>query len=314
MAAAATPIGATDGVLVLLQLGGGNDGLSMVVPDAGPRRPRPLPRRSAATSPPPTRSPSPRASASTPACRSSRPATTPARSPSCGAWARPAATYSHFTSTATWMAGTTGAARDTGWLGRWLDGVPESAGRPAGRDDRPVGAAPPPGPIGGRHRTRVERRPLRRRPARGLAGARVRRDQAPWAPAPPAAAGCPTWSPTPGPSSIALAQTAVADVHARAARRFGPPVAHPGRPADQRRPRRAGDRLLVRQLRPARRPLVGLPEAPLRARRGHRGVLRHPVADVPQPGHPRHLLRVRPHRAGQRLGRLRPRHRVGRSS
>ncbi|HEX7133526.1 MAG TPA: DUF1501 domain-containing protein, partial [Iamia sp.] len=35
---------------------------------------------------------------------------------------------SHFTSTATWMAGTTGSSRATGWLGRWLDGVPESAG------------------------------------------------------------------------------------------------------------------------------------------------------------------------------------------
>src|SRR5687768_1344720 len=34
MAAAATPIGATDGVLVVLQLGGGNDGMSMVVPGA----------------------------------------------------------------------------------------------------------------------------------------------------------------------------------------------------------------------------------------------------------------------------------------
>ncbi|HEX7133875.1 MAG TPA: hypothetical protein VF228_14965, partial [Iamia sp.] len=32
MAAAATPIGPRDGVLVVLQLGGGNDGMSMVVP------------------------------------------------------------------------------------------------------------------------------------------------------------------------------------------------------------------------------------------------------------------------------------------
>ena len=34
---------------------------------------------------------------------------------------------SHFSSTASWMAGTAGSDRTTGWLGRWLDDVPGSA-------------------------------------------------------------------------------------------------------------------------------------------------------------------------------------------
>ncbi|QXC63313.1 DUF1501 domain-containing protein [Aquihabitans sp. G128] len=33
---------------------------------------------------------------------------------------------SHFSSTASWMAGTAGTSRTSGWLGRWLDGVPEA--------------------------------------------------------------------------------------------------------------------------------------------------------------------------------------------
>lgn len=35
---------------------------------------------------------------------------------------------SHFSSIASWMAGTAGTSRSTGWLGRWLDGVPDAAG------------------------------------------------------------------------------------------------------------------------------------------------------------------------------------------
>ena len=35
---------------------------------------------------------------------------------------------SHFSSTASWMAGTAGPGRSNGWLGRWLDGVPGSTG------------------------------------------------------------------------------------------------------------------------------------------------------------------------------------------
>ncbi len=34
--------------------------------------------------------------------------------------------HSHFSSTATWMAGTATTTRSSGWLGRWLDGVPEA--------------------------------------------------------------------------------------------------------------------------------------------------------------------------------------------
>ncbi|HEU5151464.1 MAG TPA: DUF1501 domain-containing protein [Iamia sp.] len=127
MAAAATPIGPRDGVLVVLQLGGGNDGMSMVAPgadhpDHGRYRtvrgglavtggltladglvlnPR-LPKLKA------------RYDAGKVAVVRGVGQTTP--------------DYSHFSSTATWMAGTSGSGRTTGWVGRWLDGVPESAG------------------------------------------------------------------------------------------------------------------------------------------------------------------------------------------
>ena len=126
MAAAATPIGAHDGVLVVLQLGGGNDGLGLVSPTAAHRdsgryrtargnlavtgalgladglglHPR-LPRLKA------------RWDAGQVAVVQGVGQTT--------------SDLSHFTSTAAWMAGTKGTSRTTGWLGRWLDGVPESA-------------------------------------------------------------------------------------------------------------------------------------------------------------------------------------------
>ena len=50
---------------------------------------------------------------------------------------------SHFSSTASWMAGTSGSARTTGWLGRWLDGVPESDAGLRAVTDRLLGPAAP---------------------------------------------------------------------------------------------------------------------------------------------------------------------------
>ncbi|HEV7721565.1 MAG TPA: DUF1501 domain-containing protein, partial [Iamia sp.] len=127
MAAAATPIGATDGVLVILQLGGGNDGMSMVVPtsshaDHGRYR---TARGSLAVTAPLTLADGLGLHPRLPKLKARYDAGKVAVVRGVG---QTTADYSHFSSTATWMAGTTGSSRTTGWLGRWLDGVPESAG------------------------------------------------------------------------------------------------------------------------------------------------------------------------------------------
>ncbi len=127
MATAATPIGATDGVLVVLQLGGGNDGMSMVVPtynhaDHGRYR---TVRGNLAVTAPLTLADDLGLHPRLPKLKARYDAGKVAVVRGVG---QTTADYSHFSSTATWMAGTTGSSRTTGWLGRWLDGVPESAG------------------------------------------------------------------------------------------------------------------------------------------------------------------------------------------
>lgn len=127
MAAAATPIGPRDGVLVILQLGGGNDGMSMVVPtsghpDSGRYR---TARGNLAVTAPLTLADDLGLHPRLPKLKARYDAGKVAVVRGVG---QTTADYSHFSSTATWMAGTTGSARTTGWLGRWLDGVPESAG------------------------------------------------------------------------------------------------------------------------------------------------------------------------------------------
>jgi len=127
MAAAATPIGATDGVLVVLQLGGGNDGMSMVVPTASHAdhgRYQTM-RGNLAVTAPLTLADGLGLHPRLPKLKARYDAGKVAVVRGVG---QTTADYSHFTSTATWMAGTTGSARTSGWLGRWLDGVPESAG------------------------------------------------------------------------------------------------------------------------------------------------------------------------------------------
>jgi uncharacterized protein (DUF1501 family) len=126
MAGAATPIGTHDGVLVVVQLGGGHDGMSMVVPRDGHRdhsRYRSF-RGSLAVSGaltlPETLGLHPRMSKLKARYDKGRVAIV-------RGVGLPVDDLSHFSSTATWMAGTSTSARDTGWLGRWLDGVPESA-------------------------------------------------------------------------------------------------------------------------------------------------------------------------------------------
>lgn len=127
MAAAATPIGATDGVLVVLQLGGGNDGMSMVVPgaDHADHSRYGTARGNLAVTGGLTLADGLALHPRLPKLKARYDAGKVAVVRGVG---QTTADYSHFSSTATWMAGTAGSSRATGWLGRWLDGIPESAG------------------------------------------------------------------------------------------------------------------------------------------------------------------------------------------
>lgn len=122
-AAAASPLAPEDTILVVVMLGGGNDGINTLVP-VGDSRYATL-RRSLSV-----------ADGSHPI------ATGLALHPSLGRLAAryrqgkvaivrgvgdPTLDRSHFTSMASWMAGTSGTDRRTGWLGRYLDTVPGSA-------------------------------------------------------------------------------------------------------------------------------------------------------------------------------------------
>lgn len=126
LAAAATPVGPTQGILVALQLGGGNDGMSTVVPTASHRdhgRYRSF-RGNLAVSAPLTLADGLGLHPRLPKLKARYDAGKVAVVRGVG---QPAYDLSHFSSMATWMAGTSGSSRTTGWLGRWLDGVPESA-------------------------------------------------------------------------------------------------------------------------------------------------------------------------------------------
>ncbi|WP_426571597.1 DUF1501 domain-containing protein [Aquihabitans sp. McL0605] len=122
LAAAATPVGATEGILIVIHLGGGNDGLNTVVPigDAAYRTLRgglaiasPLPLSPTFGFHPALAGLKSRFAAGKVAIVH-------------GVGQSTVTDLSHFSSTASWMAGTAGPSRTTGWLGRWLDGVSES--------------------------------------------------------------------------------------------------------------------------------------------------------------------------------------------
>lgn len=122
LAAAATPVGPDEGILVVLQLGGGNDGLNTLVP-RGSSRYQSLRGALAITNPLPITSgfglhPS------LPKLKARYDAGKVAVVQGVG---QTGDDHSHFSSTATWMAGTAGTTRTSGWLGRWLDGVPDAA-------------------------------------------------------------------------------------------------------------------------------------------------------------------------------------------
>lgn len=124
LAAAATPVGPGEGILVVLQLGGGNDGLTMV-PPRGDGRYRDLRGELAVADPLPifgtTRL---GLHPAMPRLKARYDAGKVAIVQGVG---QTGDDHSHFSSTATWMAGTASTGRTTGWLGRWLDGVPDAA-------------------------------------------------------------------------------------------------------------------------------------------------------------------------------------------
>lgn len=122
LAQAATPVGPNDGILIVIQLGGGNDGLNMVPPRASSRY-QALRGALAITDPLPISS----SFGLHPALRKLKARYDSGRVAIVQGVGQTGDDHSHFSSTATWMAGTATSSRSTGWLGRWLDGVPESA-------------------------------------------------------------------------------------------------------------------------------------------------------------------------------------------
>ncbi len=122
LAAAATPVGATDGILVLIHLGGGNDGLNTLVP-TGDARYRSLRGSLAIGDALPIAS----GWGLHPALAGLKARYDAGKVAIVRGVGQSTVTdLSHFSSTASWMAGTAGTARTSGWLGRWLDGVPEA--------------------------------------------------------------------------------------------------------------------------------------------------------------------------------------------
>ncbi|CAN5555430.1 DUF1501 domain-containing protein [soil metagenome] len=123
LAAAATPVGANEGILIVLQFGGGNDGLNTVVPIGDSTY---LARRGGLA----IRNPLPISSTfglhpALPKLKARFDAGKVAIVQGVGQ--ATVSDLSHFSSTASWMAGTAGNSRTSGWLGRWLDGVPDAS-------------------------------------------------------------------------------------------------------------------------------------------------------------------------------------------
>ena len=122
MAAAATPVAADEGILLVVQLGGGNDGLTMV-PPLGDATYAGLRGKLAVTGALPLSS----RFGLHPAMPKLKARYDQGKVAVVQGVGQTGDDHSHFSSTATWMAGTAGSSRATGWLGRWLDGVPEAS-------------------------------------------------------------------------------------------------------------------------------------------------------------------------------------------
>lgn len=120
--AATAPLGTGDTILVVILLGGGNDGINMVVPTGDAAYARLRPNLSVANGAHPL--------------GAGGLSFHPALGRLAARYANrkvavvrgvgdPGLDHSHFSSMATWMAGTAGPDRTSGWLGRYLDGLPD---------------------------------------------------------------------------------------------------------------------------------------------------------------------------------------------
>ncbi len=135
LAALASPIGPNDGILLVIQMGGGNDGLNMVPPRSSSRY-QALRGTLAVTNPLALTS----SYGFHPTLAKLKGRYDSGKVAVIQGVGQTGDDHSHFSSTATWMAGTATSSRSSGWLGRWLDGIPESA---AGLRGVTIGASVP---------------------------------------------------------------------------------------------------------------------------------------------------------------------------
>jgi uncharacterized protein (DUF1501 family) len=120
-----SPIAAGDGVLVMVMLGGGNDGLNLLAPISGPDRTRYDALRGGIALPAAELLPAAGGYGFHPRMPNLRARYAAGRVAVVQGVGQPGNDLSHFTSMATFMAGTAGTSRSSGWLGRYLDGVTE---------------------------------------------------------------------------------------------------------------------------------------------------------------------------------------------
>lgn len=125
-AGATSPVAATDGILLVVTLGGGNDGLNTLVPRTGPNRSRYEQLRGGIALPaagllPATEEYGLHPALAHLAARYAQGKVAVVQ----GSGQTSTLDLSHFTSMASLMAGTATSSRSTGWLGRFLDGVTE---------------------------------------------------------------------------------------------------------------------------------------------------------------------------------------------
>ena len=307
-AAAVAPLGAAEGVLVMLQLGGGNDGLNTVVPVLDPTYATLRSHLSVASGSHPLGA---SGFALHPALAGLAARYAAGKVAIVNGVGNPAKDLSHFSSMASWMAGTAGAGRPPDGSAGSSTRFP-TARRGCGRhrSARPhrctcVGARSPAVAIGGpRPAVRLVHR-------RGLGAADLPERGGNRRLLPPGSARSPTRSARLETRMITNGKHVVpAALGPHAPRRR--PRAEPRhrRPADQPQPRRPRDLGVHEgQLRHPRRTAPRPPQPPRRPRCRDHPLLPGARPDVRRPRDADDVLRVRSAGQGERIGRHRPRDR-----
>jgi len=121
----ASPIAASDGILVVVMLGGGNDGFNAFAPISGTDRTSYQTLRGGIAIPAAQLLPAAEGYGFHPRLAKLRARYATGRVAVVRGVGQGVNDLSHFTSMATFMAGTASTARSSGWLGRYLDGVSE---------------------------------------------------------------------------------------------------------------------------------------------------------------------------------------------